>query len=248
MWIPRWVGEGFARLYSSFSRGIFGFGDVCRTLGVTPTRGHVLLTALRRSGTLIDFRRGRPRLYRLLDPRSFMLIAGGVANRPANIQGEYVQLVYDVLRVLRSSWSLTSLVVYGSVARRSAGPLSDVDLLVVSDEFSGSLASRIDKLLEVERDADIQSELSLLRMHGIHAKLAFYPLRREEVGRLPLLLLDLVYDAAVVLDDGFMQGFIPRLRSRLELVGAKRYMLPRGLWYWDLGPRAAELWHPWTHS
>lgn len=243
MWIPKWVGEGFARLYSSFSRGVFGFSDVCKTLGVSPSRGHVLLTALRKSGALIDFRKGRPRLYRLLDPRSFMLIAGDVASRPPNIQGEYVQLVYDVLRALRASWSLTSMIVYGSVARCSAEPLSDVDLLVVSDDFSGSLASRIDKLLEIERDPDVQGELRLLKTYGVHAKLAFYPLRREEVEKLPLLLLDMVYDAAVVLDNGFMQAFLSRLKSKLELMGAKRHT-SQGGWYWDLGARAVEVWPP----
>ncbi|MEM2909455.1 MAG: nucleotidyltransferase domain-containing protein [Nitrososphaerota archaeon] len=242
MWIPRWLGEGYARLYSSFSRGIFTFDDVCKRLGLSSSRAHIFLSALRKSGALIDFRRGRPRLYRLLEPRSFMLVASGIASRPPNIQGEYVQLVYDVLRALRASLNPISMTVYGSVARGSAGPTSDVDILVVSDEFKGSLASRIDRLLEVERDTDIRDELKLLRSHGIHASLSFYPIRREEAGKLPPLLLDVAYEAAILLDDGFLNNLLSRLRSKLELIGAKRYVLQDDNWYWDLGPRASEVW------
>ncbi|MDW8360212.1 MAG: nucleotidyltransferase domain-containing protein [Candidatus Caldarchaeum sp.] len=240
MWLPRWVGEGFASLYASFGRDIFFLEDVCEKLALNSSRAHVLLTKLRKSGALIDFQRKRPRLYRLLDPRSLMLLASGKASRPPNIQGQYVQLVYDVLRVLSKSWSPSSVAVYGSVARLTATSLSDVDLLVVSDRFSGSLSSRIDGLLEVERDSDIRSELLFLKSQGIHAKLSFYPLTRSEAERLPLLFLDMVYDAAVILDDGFLDSLFSRLRSKLEIMGARRRTLRRGVWFWDLGPTAKE--------
>jgi len=239
-WPPRWAGERFASLYSLFGRGVFGFDEVCSRLSIDGGRAHVLLTVLRRSGALIDFRRTRPRLYRLLDPRSFMLVASGAVSKPSNIQGEYVQLVYDVLRALKKSWRPSSAAVYGSVARHSATPLSDVDLLVVSDSFSGSLSSRIDALLEIERDVDVKSELSFLKSYGIHTRLSFYPLKKSEAERLPLLFLDMVYDAAILLDDGFLRSLFSQMRSRLELMGAKRYMSKRGAWYWDLGPRAVE--------
>ncbi len=240
-WLPRWAGEKFANLYSHFGRDVFSFNDVCGRLSIERGRAHVLLTVLRKSGALIDFRRTRPRLYRLFDPRSFMLVASGMVNKPPNIQGEYVQLVYDVLRALKKSWKPSSAAVYGSVARHSATPLSDVDLLVISDRFSGSLSSRIDALLEIEHDVDVKSELSFLKSYGIHARLSFYPLTKREAERIPLLFLDMVYDAAILLDDGFLHNLFSQMRSRLELMGAKRYMSKRGGWYWDLGPRATKV-------
>ncbi|MEM0384221.1 MAG: nucleotidyltransferase domain-containing protein [Candidatus Caldarchaeum sp.] len=239
-WLPRWAGEKFASLYALFGRGVFGFDEVCSRLSIGSGRAHVLLTMLRKSGALIDFRSTRPRLYRLLDPRSFMLVASGMVSKPSSIQGEYAQLVYDVLRALRGSWKPSSAALYGSVARHSATPLSDVDLLVISDRFSGSLSSRIDMLLEIERDADVKSELWFLKTHGIHTKLSFYPLTKNEAERLPLLFLDMAYDAAILLDDGFLRSLFSQIRSRLEMMGAKRHVSKRGTWYWDLGPAATE--------
>ncbi|MEM4303963.1 MAG: hypothetical protein QXQ70_08735, partial [Candidatus Caldarchaeum sp.] len=71
-WPARWAGERFASLYALFGRGVFVFDELCSRLSLDSGKAHVLLTMLRKSGALIDFRRTRPRLYRLLDPRSFM--------------------------------------------------------------------------------------------------------------------------------------------------------------------------------
>ena len=241
MWVPKWLGEGYAKLYARFGRGLFGFDDAEEVLG--GQRAQLVLSGLRRAGALIDYRRTRPRVYRLLDPRSFMLVAAGVAEKPEGVQGEYVQLVYDVLRGLMARWRLDSFLVYGSVARGKARAFSDLDLLVVSGEFQGSIASRIDRLLEVEEEPDVVGELRFLRSQGIHVKLSFYPLRPEEAESLPLLFLDLIHDSVIILDrERFMRRLLSRLKAKLESMGAERRKLPDGRWYWDLGPRALEVW------
>ena len=50
-------------------------------------------------------------------------------------QERYVQLIYDCFRAVDRAVKLTSFVIYGSVARGSASPTSDLDVLVVSDDF-----------------------------------------------------------------------------------------------------------------
>lgn len=56
------------------------------------------------------------------------------------------------------NYRLTSICLYGSVARGTARRDSDVDLLVVSDDFSGSLASRVEHVLQdLERGSQAKS-------------------------------------------------------------------------------------------
>jgi predicted nucleotidyltransferase len=68
---------------------------------------------------------------------------------------------------------------------RLRGPRdSDVDLLVVSDDFGGSLASRVERVLQ-DLEREVSSEVERLRKYGVDTGLSIYPLRREEVSRLP---------------------------------------------------------------
>jgi predicted nucleotidyltransferase len=242
VWLQRWLGESYAKLYAKYGRGIFTFREALEALNSEAGRTHLALSYLRKMGVLIDFRRGVPKLYRLLEPRSFMLVASGSLRRPSNIQGEYVQLVFDVARALIRGWGVSSMVVYGSVVRNEAGSFSDLDLLIISDRLEGSISSRIDGLLRVEQEPDVLGELRFLRSQNIHTRLSFYPLRKGEAEKLPPLLLDMAYHAAVVVDDGFMESLLSSLRARLESLGARRVTRQDGSWYWDLGPRAAGLW------
>jgi predicted nucleotidyltransferase len=163
-----------------------------------------------------------------------MLITFDVARLVKMRQEQYVQLIYDSFRELHDKIHLDSFVVYGSVARGEASPASDVDVLVISSEFEGSIASRMDSLSFI--DGGTRDELHFLKSRGYDTFLSFYPLTPTEAERLPILFLDLVEDATIVFDkDRFLESTLARLKAKLELRGSKRKMT-KGKRYWDLAP------------
>jgi hypothetical protein len=228
------LGEVYSRLYWTLGRGPFGLGDTERILGLSRPKIFVAFSKLHSLGGLIVFDRGRPRRYRLLDPRSLTLRMSGEVLDPGFRQEQYLQLAFDTFLSLRSRISLVSFCVFGSVARGVAGPSSDLDVLAISDEFRGSLASRIDLLSFV--DEEVKDETAFLRGEGLTPWVSIIPLRREEAEAEPILLLDPSSNAKLLYDrEGFLSEVLGRFRAKLELAGSRRVETKEG-WYWDLKP------------
>jgi len=234
MWLQRWLGEAYSRLYGKFGRGAFSLPDLEGVLNFDKSKLHVAFSLLHKAGAVIIFQRGRPRRYRLLDPRSLVLKTSGEVEEVEFEQEEYLQLIYDVLRAVRGRIELISFCVYGSVARGQAKKSSDLDVLLVSDEFEGSIASRIDLLSFV--DEETKEERAFLRKNGYEVAVSLMPLRREEAEASPILFLDLAANAKVLYDEGgFLGGVLTKLKAKLDLAGSRRVETEHG-WYWDLKP------------
>ncbi len=236
MWIPSWLGETYSRLYSRFKGELFTFREAMDHLGFNENKQAVAFSRLHSHRLLLVFEAGRPRRYRILDPQGFILLASDVLRNLDEIaQERYVKLLCAAYRLLSEAYDLSSLAVYGTVARGTAEENSDVDLLVISNDFTGSLGSRIQGLCRVEER--LSEELAWLRRHDVYTGLSFYPLREEEAGRAPLLFLDLTEDAVILYDrDRFLEGVLASLRAKLLRLGAKRVILDKERWYWDLKP------------
>jgi hypothetical protein len=132
-------------------------------------------------------------------------------------------------------FDLSSFAIYGSIARGAAEKHSDIDVLVISNDFSGSIGSRIDRLYEVEDK--LKDELGWLRKHGVYTSLSFYPLREDEAKRIPLLFLDLTEEAIVLYDrNSFLETVLTELKARLARLGGRRVFIDEQKWYWDLKP------------
>jgi len=236
MWIPRWAGESYAKLYDAFGSELFGLNDALGILRSSIEMTKVALNKLHRESLLMIFERGRPKSYRLMDPENFIALASGKVKKAEIPQERYLKLIYDCCRALRKGIDLTSLAIYGSVARGTAGETSDIDFLVISEDFEGTLSRRIDLLRRAAAE-EVEPELAFLRRKGLQAFLSFYPLRRAEAEEFPLMMLDMTEDAKIVFDeDRFLVELFSRLRSRLSELGAKRVRLKSGQWYWDLRP------------
>lgn len=236
MWIPSWLGEIYSRLRTKFGCDLFTFQEAKDLLSADENRLAVALSKLHSHRILLVFETGRPRFYRVLDPRSFISLASGVIQNVEKIvQERYVELLCGAFRLVSEWFDLTSFAVYGTVARGTARRDSDVDVLLVSDDFVGSLGSRIERVCRVEDE--LREELAWLRRHGVYTGLSFYPLRREEAEKTPLLFLDLTEDAVIFYDENrFLETVLTVVKGRLLKRGAKRVFLDEERWYWDLKP------------
>jgi len=236
MWIPSWLGEAYARLYRDFRLEIFTFNSAQESLKLDKPMLNMVLSKLHRERLVTIFSKSRPRNYRLLDPKSFILLASGILKNIQRIKQErYINLLcYAAVKALEN-YDLTSFIVYGSVARGTAKNESDVDTLIISDDFVGSVGSRIERLCRIENL--IKDELDWLRLKEVFADFSFYPFRREEVERLPLLLLDLTEDAIIIVDrENYFENLLIKLKAKLISTNAKRVFIDQDKWYWNLNP------------
>ena len=130
--------------------------------------------------------------------------------------------------------NLTSVVLFGSVARGGAGPRSDVDLLVVCRNLPHG-AFRRREALEPVRDR-LQKDLDRLWSEGVYTDFVEVIKSEAEALRMRLLYLDMTEEAVLLFDrEGFFEGVLTGVRGRLAMLGAVRRQLGN-VRYWDLKP------------
>jgi len=236
MWIPKWLGECYSKLFTHFGQELFTFQQAKELLSMSETKLAVAFSKLHTKRILLIFSPGKPRLYRLLDPENFILLASETIKNLEKIpQERYLRLICDCFHQTSATLNLEAFVIYGSVARGNATPNSDVDVLLISEDLSGSLGSRIEKLYHIEKTR--HAELEWLRRHNIHTGVSFYPLRKVEAQRLPNLFLDLTEEAVILHDKNhFLESTLLELKMKLLKMGAKRVFINKEQWYWDLKP------------
>ncbi len=126
---------------------------------------------------------------------------------------------------------LVSLVVFGSVARGTDGPHSDLDLLVVA---RGLPQGRLKRVREFEPlEEELEEALKGLGRCGEVSVVFKTP---EEALRGSPLFLDMVEDACILFDhERFFEQLLERLGQRLRELGSRRIWKGEA-WYWDLKP------------
>lgn len=241
-WLPAWLGSAYSLLYTSSGGGTLTFADVVKTLGKSEPYCKVVLSRLARAGYLQVEREGRLRRYVLKEPLEVILQVGGFSHSIEQIhQPLYKPLLTKVLLALLRTLgtSLISVVLYGSVARGTSGPESDLDILIILKDDGSSFGDRLHRLRNV--DAEIDGErLRLYQQHGYSSSIQFYPLTQSEVSQDRPLFLDMIFDSVILYDrDNFMLKRLDRLRSDLERTGVRKVELPNGRWFWMLKPAIA---------
>lgn len=156
------------------------------------------------------------------------------------MQAEYRKLAEEYLRLVKEFFGdrLVSVCFYGSVAKGTATPESDVDVLVVAQALYADLGSRIHDTTPIHEALRRSEEYRKLRMQGISAFVSDLYLSPEEARAHPPILLDLTKDASIAYDkDGFFECVLEEMRRRLIELGAKRVNTGKGH-YWILKPDA----------
>jgi predicted nucleotidyltransferase len=125
---------------------------------------------------------------------------------------------------------LTSIVLFGSVARREARPTSDIDVVLVAEGLPRSLADRRQPFLEAWERVRAARGLP-------HADWNLIVKTPDEARYRSPLYLDIVEDGVLILDRGrFFEDVLAGMRARMRELGSRRIHLPDGSWYWDLKP------------
>lgn len=129
---------------------------------------------------------------------------------------------------------LQALAVFGSVARGTMRPDSDIDLLLVVKGFPDGRMARVQDFAAVE--TEMTETLRQVQFSGIHTSLSPVFKTPEELERGSLLFLDLTDQARILWERGEMlSGYLDRLRAKLAAMGAKR-IYKGGGYYWVLKP------------
>lgn len=241
-WLPRWLGERYGKLYARFREELFDFVQAKAVLGETDETMLNLLSQLRKRDYLCAFgREKRRRIYRLFSPDTIVIASQLGVRNPGIKQGRYSHLLVKLVLELHKKYreKLASVVVFGSVARGTARTDSDVDVLVVSEGFAGSLASRVGELLEVEYKTQVGDELRWLSGKGILAHISFHPYTPDEMRYFRMLFLDLVADGVALFDrGGLFESLRVKFRALLDRMNAERRFISRDRWFWVMDPEA----------
>jgi predicted nucleotidyltransferase len=130
--------------------------------------------------------------------------------------------------------NLVSIILFGSAARKEAGPRSDIDLMLVFNKLpTGRLARS--RLLE-SIDNQLEKDLARLRTRNIYTNFNCLMKTKKEARIIRPLYLDMTQDAVYLYDKAnFFRSVINNLKRRLKRLGSvrKKVGLAR---YWELKP------------
>ncbi len=127
---------------------------------------------------------------------------------------------------------LVSIALYGSVARKEAGPGSDIDLFIVLQEAPSGMLSRR-HLLDPMRES-LTPELEKLWRQGIYTDFVEVIRTRNEARKFHPLYLDMSQEAIILFDrDKFLEILLSAIKEHLKNGGAERKIMGK-FRYWDL--------------
>jgi len=157
-----------------------------------------------------------------------------------NFQSLYLGLAETYLKELRAVFGerLYSACLFGSVARGTATPESDIDLLVVVADLPRDVGSRHRMMNKARMRTMGTHAYKELRSKGRSTTISEIYLTPEEVKGHPPILLDVAFDGIILHDkEDFLGKVLQEIKDRLRVLSARKVETKKG-WYWVLRPDA----------
>ncbi len=232
--MPKWVGRTYAQLWAEFHDHPFSFEETKQFLQDRPVPN--LLSELKRAQSLfICGRDGRKRIYRLVPPT---LLVDASANR-INLgwlkQGFYANLLLNLAVSLLGLYKtkLASHALFGSLARNTAIPESDLDLLVILDDLPEGMGARLRMLSAIQEIPEIRNELRYLNDHQFFPRLSFHPFKPQELEITPFFV-DTSFDLKIFYDRGTLAAFIRKIQDLVHAQNIERKKMGKEGYYLDM--------------
>ncbi len=150
---------------------------------------------------------------------------------------EYYKILERLKDLLISYYKerLISIVIFGSVARDTFRPDSDIDILIIARDLPKGRLKRV-KEFEENVERGINEYINTNAKKGIYPYISPVIKTPEEVKNGSPLFLDMTENAMILYDkDKFFYDYIETLKKRLSILGAKKVLF-KGGYYWDLKP------------
>lgn len=130
---------------------------------------------------------------------------------------------------------LVAVAIFGSWARGTATPASDLDVLVIADPLPTSRMKRVREFQPVE---DATRSVRATHWSGDGPEIELSPIFKTpaELAAGSPLYLDMTLWSVLLIDrGGILKAFLERLRGRMESLGSRRVPFKGGA-YWDYKP------------
>lgn len=125
------------------------------------------------------------------------------------------------------------MAVYGSVSTGTYSDTSDIDILLIVEDWSQNVSDQTAEVVEATVPAR-RAISALYESHDIYSSIQWYTLSKEQAAKLRPLYLDMVRDAELVYDrDHFFEDILNKLQSRMRDFRLKRIGLPDGGHVWE---------------
>lgn len=147
----------------------------------------------------------------------------------------YKELLNRFKQLLKEKFgaNLISIVLFGSVARNTAGVESDIDLLIIIKEAPSSYYKRLEPIIGIELKLRQSAELT----KDGSPMLSTIILSRDEALENRNIFLDMIEDSIILYDqDSFFKNRLKDIQKRLFELGSKKIILEDRTWYWKLKP------------
>jgi len=232
-WMPKWIGKRYAKLWIHFKEGIFMY-DEAKPLFKKYTSNY--LSELKRCQALVVFEKhGRKRLYRLIPPKYFIYSYAYNINLDSLLQTPYAHLLVKFFYLLKEELEdkVLSMGLFGSVAKGTAEPGSDIDLLIITEGLDLTLVERTEYILKLKRAKTIKEEIEFLHSYGYTPKINFIIKEKNEL-KVNFFTIDISFDMIILYDTGALNQFLAKIKEKIKQQGIEKKYYEKQKYYLDL--------------